>query len=193
MTNSRRTAALSWIGIALLAGGALAACGDDDSAADTTIAEVPLATIAESSSPVAPTSIADTEASEGSSPASSQAAGDVCADSEALRESLGQVRSFEISRQRLTVLREDLAEVGDSLSALRSSAGAALRPAIDDLGASIDGLQEAIDGGGVGAVVSAVGDVIDSAQALLQQIADGPCPTISSSIPDVSIAGSTEP
>ena len=65
----------------------------------------------------------------------------------------------------------------------RTPAGAALRPPIDDLDESLDALHTAIaDGAGIGAIGSAHGDVIDNAQALIQDIGDA-CPTTSSSIP----------
>ena len=81
------------------------------------------------------------------------------------------------------MLRDYLGDVGDSLSTLRESGGTALQPAIDDVTASIDALGVAIDDGAVRGIATATGDVISSAGTLLQQVSNGPCPTVSSSIP----------
>ena len=119
----------------------------------------------------------------GSSAPESSLPSEVCADSEALRDSVAQLRGFDIRTQRLTALPGYLTDIKDSLAALRTSGGAALQPAVNDLKTSIDDLSTAIENGAVRGVVSAVSAVVSSAQTLLGQITDGPCPTVSSSIP----------
>ena len=127
---------------------------------------------------------------ESSAPGSSLPS-EVCADSEALRDSVAQLRGFDIRTQRLTALPGYLTDIKDSLAALRTSGGAALQPAVNDLKTSIDDLSTAVENGAVRGVVSAVSAVVSSAQTLLGQITDGPCPTVSSSIPADTTPAST--
>ena len=112
-------------------------------------------------------------------------------DSEALRDSVAQLRGFDIRTQRLTALPGYLTDIKDSLAALRTSGGAALQPAVNDLKTSIDDLTTAIENGAVRGMISAVSAVVSSAQTLLGQITDGPCPTVSSSIPADTTPAST--
>ena len=77
-------------------------------------------------------STASSGVTESSAPGSSLPS-EVCADSEALRDSVAQLRGFDIRTQRLTALPSYVTDIKDSLSALRTSGGAALQPAVNDL------------------------------------------------------------
>jgi hypothetical protein len=141
----------------------LPGCGDDDDAggSDTTAA--------------AATTAAGTTAG-GSD--TTGAAGDVCADRDALSDSISALGDVDIVASGTSGLQTALDDIRSSLTALRSSASADLRPQVDaveeDLGELEDAIQN-VSSGGVTSVVDAVTALAASAQTLLTDLQDLDC------------------
>ena len=121
-------------------------------------------------------------ATESGAPSSSLLA-DACADSAALRASIAELTSFDISIQRLPAVGGAAGggqgRLGDAAHVRRNRP-----PAVDRRSRRVDRrpADRVRRRRRIGAIGSAFGDVIDNAQALVQQIGDA-CPTTSSSIP----------
>ena len=152
--------------VALLAMGALvAACGSDDSSStsDSTSATSPAAT-----------STADSTSDETSAAPS----GDVCADREALRDSVAALADVDLVAEGTNGATSAISAVKDDLAALRTSAGSELEPEVQAVQDAVDDLETAVgnlDSGGASQAVTAVSDLVTSAGTLFDSLEDGAC------------------
>jgi hypothetical protein len=152
--------------VACLAMGALvASCGSDDSSstADATGA-----------TSQATTSTADSAADA----ASAAPSGDVCADRQALSESVDALGDVDLVAEGTDGARSAISAVKDDLAALRSSAGSELEPEVQAVQDAIDKAETAVGNlgsGGATQAVTAVSELVTSAGTLLDSIKDGAC------------------
>jgi ABC-type enterochelin transport system substrate-binding protein len=153
--------------VACLAMAALvASCGSDDSSstADSTGATTSQAA----------TSTADSAADETSSAPS----GDVCADREALRDSVAALADVDLVAEGTNGAKSAISAVKDDLAALRTSAGSELEPEVQAVQDAIDELESAVgnlDSGGATQAVTAVSDLVTSSGTLLDSLDAGAC------------------
>ncbi len=109
---------------------------------------------------------------------STAASGDVCADREALRESVDALKNVDLIAGGTNGLTAAIDDVKQALTALRTSAGAELQPQVQAVQDSLDRLQTAVGNLGAGggrAAVTAVSDLATSAQTLLGSLQAGAC------------------
>ncbi len=159
--TARRVTACLAIGFMVMS------CGDDDSSS--------------TASTVATTSSATTTTRGGgptTSGSSTAATGDVCADREALSESVDALKNVDLIAGGTNGLTAAIDDVKQALTALRTSAGSELRPQVQAVQDSLDRLQTAagnLGSGGGRAAVTAVSDLVTSAQTLLGSLQAGAC------------------
>ena len=109
---------------------------------------------------------------------SAAASGDVCADREALRESVDALKDVDLIAGGTNGLTAAIDDVKQALTDLRTSAGAELQPQVQAVQDSLDRLQTAVGNLGAGggrAAVTAVSDLATSAQTLLGSLQAGAC------------------
>ena len=153
--------------VACLAMAALvAACGSDDSpsTSDST----------SETSPAPAASTADSTPDETSAAPS----GDVCADREALRDSVAALADVDLVAEGTNGAKSAISAVKDDLAALRSSAGSELEPEVQAVQDAVDDLETAVgnlDSGGATQAVTAVSDLVTSSGTLLDSLEDGAC------------------
>ena len=87
---------------------------------------------------------------------------DVCADREALRESVDVLTNVDVVAEGTNGVTAAVSDVEDDLAALRSSAGDALEPQVQAVQDDLDELETAvdeIDSGGASAALAAVSEL----------------------------------
>jgi hypothetical protein len=153
--------------VACLAMAALvAACGSDDSSSTSDSATV--------TSPASAASTSDSTPDETSAAPS----GDVCADREALRDSVAALADVDLVAEGTNGAKAAISAVKDDLAALRSSAGSELEPEVQAVQDAVDDLETAVgnlDSGGATQAVTAVSDLVTSSGTLLDSLEDGAC------------------
>jgi hypothetical protein len=165
---TRRVVACVAIGVVVCA-----SCGDDDDASSTAA----VTTVGESTS-VVPATTAESPAVSVSSPGSSTASGDMCADRDALSSSIAALKDVDVAAEgtngvtaAVDAVKEDLAALRGSLSAELQPQGQAVQDALDDLETAVANL----DSGGAAAVVTAATNLATAAGTLLDSLESGAC------------------
>ena len=103
---------------------------------------------------------------------------DVCADREALRESVDALANVDVVAEGTNGVTAAVSDVEDDLTALRSSAGDELEPQVQAVQDALDRLETAaaeIDSGGASAALAAVSELTGSAATLLSSLEAGAC------------------
>ena len=153
--------------VACLAMAALvASCGSDDSSSTSDSTS--------ETSPAPAASTADSTPDETSAAPS----GDVCADREALRDSVAALADVDLVAEGTNGAKSAISAVKDDLAALRSSAGSELEPEVQAVQDAVDDLETAVgnlDSGGATQAVTAVSDLVTSAGTLLDSLEAGAC------------------
>lgn len=119
------------------------------------------------------------------SPAAGAESGDVCANADALRTSIDELKAIDVVTVGTAGLQAAVDNVRTAGTAVKETAGSEIGPSVDALLASLDGLKTAIDGVGEASVAgesarairAAVAEVGTSATALTTAIQAGPCPS----------------
>ena len=138
-----------------------------------------------SGSTASPAASAAGESPAAASPATEAASGDVCANVEALRTSIDELKAIDVVTVGTAGLQAAVANVRTAGTAVKETAGSEIGPMVDALLASLDGLKTALDGVGeasvagesAAAIRTAVTEVGTSATALTDAIKAGPCPS----------------
>ena len=103
---------------------------------------------------------------------------DVCADREALRESVDALANVDVVAEGTNGVTAAVSEVEDDLAALRSSASDELEPQVQAVQEAVDELETAaadVDSGGASAAVAAVSELTGSVATLLASLEAGAC------------------
>ncbi len=111
---------------------------------------------------------------------------DVCADREALSESVDVLTNVDVVAEGTDGVSAAVSDVEDDLAALRSSAGDALAPQVQAVQDDLDELETAvdeIDSGGGSAALAAVSELAGSAATLLDSLEAGVCGALTTSPP----------
>jgi hypothetical protein len=148
-------------------------CGDDDESSSTAA----VATDGESTSAEPTTGSVAPEVSS-STPAPSSGSGDMCADREALRSSVGALEEVDLVAEGTNGVTAAVDAVKDDLAALRGSVGADLQPQVQAVQDSVDALETAaadLGEGGAPAAAAAVTSLSTAAGTLLDSLEAGAC------------------
>ena len=144
----------------------VASCGSDDSSSTSDSTGV--------TSPAPAASTSDSTPDETSAASS----GDVCADREALRDSVAALADVDLVAEGTNGAKSAISAVKDDLAALRSSAGSELEPEVQAVQDAVDELETAVGNlgsGGATQAVTAVSDLVTSAGTLLDSLDAGVC------------------
>ena len=109
---------------------------------------------------------------------------DVCADREALGESVDVLTNIDVVAEGTDGVSAAVSDVEDDLAALRSSAGDALEPQVQAVEDDLEELETAvdeIDSGGASAALAAVSELAGSAATLLGSLEAGACGALTTS------------
>ena len=101
---------------------------------------------------------------------------DVCADREALRESVDVLTNVDVVAEGTNGVSAAVSDVEDDLAVLRSSAGDAVEPqvqAVEDALGDLETAVDEIDSGGASAALAAMSDLASSAATLLDSLEAG--------------------
>jgi hypothetical protein len=102
----------------------------------------------------------------------------VCADAEALRSSVAELRDVDLVAEGTNGASAAISAVKDDLAAVKESAGEELQPQVQDVEGSIDELETAVDNldaAGAAAALEAVANVASSVSTLVGSLEDGAC------------------
>jgi TolA-binding protein len=146
------------LGLALL--GLLGACASDD----------PSSTAATST-----TSAAATTASSSASASASATGTELCAARDDLKQSIDDLKNYDIVKNGTSGLQSALTEVQTDLDAVKSSAGADIRPQVTSLQDALNDLTTAVSNGSVPDAVTALPGVVTNGQALLTSLQNLKC------------------
>ncbi len=111
-------------------------------------------------------------------PGGTTASGDLCADRDALRSSVDDLKSLDVVAEGTSGLESAVGKVKDDLSSLSSAAGDELKPEVDDVKKSVDDLETAVSqlgSGGAAGVPTAISDLQKSTSTLLDSLESGAC------------------
>ena len=145
------------LGLGLL--GLLGACASDD----------PSPTAATT------TSAAATTASSSASASASATGTELCAARDDLKQSIDDLKNYDIVANGTSGLQSALTQVQTSLNAVKSSAGADIRPQVTSLQDALNDLTTAVSDGSVTSAVTALPGVVSNGQALLTSLQDLKC------------------
>jgi hypothetical protein len=157
--TTRTSRIARWVVAGLAVGVLMASCGDDDEP---------------SSTPSSTTSVTTTTVA-ASDPAPS---GDVCADRDALRSSVEDLKATDVQAEGAAGLTAAITSLKGDLVALQGSVDAELEPQVQDVQGAVDELETAvadIDSDGASQALSAVADVASSAATLLDLLEAAQC------------------
>jgi hypothetical protein len=145
------------LGLGLL--GLLGACASDD----------PSPTAATT------TSAAATTASSSATASASATGTELCAARDDLRQSIDNLKNYNIVESGTSGLQSALTEIQTDLDAVKSSAGADIRPQVTSLQDALNDLTTAVSDGSVPEAVTALPGVVTNGQALLTSLQDLKC------------------
>ena len=147
-----------WVVAGLAVGVLMASCGDDDEP---------------SSTPSSTTAVTTTTTASDSAPS-----GDVCADREALRSSVEDLKDVDVQTEGAQGLPAAITSLKGDLVALQGSVDAEVKPQVQDVQDAVDELETAvadIESDGASKALSAVADVASSAATLLDSLESAQC------------------
>jgi hypothetical protein len=153
-----------------------ASCGDDDDSSSAATTAV-VTTIAEPTS-AAPTTTSASPAISSSTPGSSTASGDMCADREALTSSVAALKDVDVRTEGTNGVTAAVDAVKDDLTALEGSLSAELQPQAQAVRDALDELEAAaanLGSGGAAATATAVSTVSTTVETLLGSLQAGAC------------------